>query len=66
MASRNGDSVFDIVTKSYERTVLSLNNDGTLATSLPAEICSEFGISAGDSVVVKKSDKPGVVELYFE
>lgn len=66
MATRNGKSVYDVITNGYRRTVADLNGNGQRAVSLPSEWADEQNIDIGDEVAVKPADeKTGVLELHF-
>lgn len=64
MASKNGDTVFDLVTDSFHRTVVEFGN--SKGVSLPKEYREDQDIEVGDDVVMKENHEKGVLELHFE
>lgn len=66
MATRNGRSVFDIITNGFRRTVADLNGNGQPAVSLPSDWVDQHNVEIGDEVAIKPSDDDDrVLELHF-
>jgi len=66
MASRNGQSIFDLITSGWSRTVFDRNGNERPAVSIPAEFAEENDIEIGDDVAVVEGDEKGALELHFE
>lgn len=68
MASRNGQSVFDIITNGWRRKVLGLDGGNVIGVSVPADFARDNGIEPGQDVVITKaeSQERPVLELHFE
>lgn len=66
MASRNGQSVYDILSEGWSRKVSDRNGAGSLVVTIPVEFHEEHGIEPGDTVAMIPSEtEPGVLELHF-
>lgn len=66
MASKNGESVYDIVTDSWRRSVAQMNGSGSVGIYIPAEFAEEYGIEVGDDVAIREREGEGILELHFE
>jgi bifunctional DNA-binding transcriptional regulator/antitoxin component of YhaV-PrlF toxin-antitoxin module len=67
MASRNGVSVYDLITSGYRRTVLDLNGQGDAGLTIPSEIVDEYDIRIGDEVAIREKDNDSaVLEVHFK
>jgi len=65
MGSSNGETVFDVVSDSYQRSVVELSKH-TVGVSIPVDVKDEFDINQGDDVVMKEQSERQVLELHFE
>lgn len=67
MASRNGQTVYDIITDGWSRKVSDFNGRGSLGISIPANWVEEHNVELGDHVAITKQDgnKP-ILELHFK
>lgn len=62
MASKNGDTVFDLVRDSYHRSVVEVGDSH--AVTIPKEIMEEKSIQKGDDVVIREDGQ--VLQIHFE
>lgn len=65
MGSSNGETVFDLVTDSYQRTVIEISQT-TVGVNIPKDIRDEHDVKPGDDVVMKEQPESQVLELHFE
>ncbi|MFP4627325.1 MAG: AbrB/MazE/SpoVT family DNA-binding domain-containing protein [Natronomonas sp.] len=68
MASRNGHTVFDLVSDSYKRKVQELGGGPSVGHSIPADLRQEAGIQVGDEVVIREApdDSDALYEVFVE
>lgn len=67
MSGQNGQSVFDILTGGWRRTVSEMNSKGTLGVSIPVDVREKYDIQKGDEVAITEPEgRDGVLELHFE
>jgi len=66
MASRNGQSIFDIITSGWSRNVFDRNGNDRPAVSIPADFADEYDVEIGDGVAMVEGDEEGTLELHFE
>lgn len=56
MATRNHQTVYDLVTDSYRRRLVSLGGGSSVGVSIPASIVDEEGLEVGQELVIKEAD----------
>lgn len=68
MASRNGHTVFDVVSDSFKRTVTEMGGGSTAGHSIPADLRRKADIDVGDQVVIKEAseDSDALYEVHVE
>jgi len=65
MASRNGHSIFDIITDGWRRTVFDRKYG--FGVSIPADFAEAHEIDSGQEVAIHEpEDKEGVLEIHFK
>ena len=56
MATRNHQTVYDLVTDSYRRRFVSLGGGSSVGISIPADLAEDEDLEVGEELVIKEVD----------